>query len=316
MSGQAGEESSEGAGTEPGAGARSRRWWPPRPIAVGVIVGLAVVGGVGAYVLSGRGSSDERSCVTELAGHLPSGWGEWMFGSDFGRAYDAGFDEVGSLAESVDDEAIVVSPDPLSQRITSETFDPEAAIEQTGYSHTDISCWVGLVDGSFVARGDFDVERVEGSELAQDGDIATDGSVLAYAGRDPEALLEPQRALEDEATDLLATLDDHEVINFELHSTDLEPERVDAAQALAYDDGWEIVLVRLFPNDSAAEAARQSLVSEGDVLGSDDIVEGDPVDYLDTDGSMLVLRAPLSEPEGQSWTAPRRLRAPFFSSDM
>jgi hypothetical protein len=303
-----------------GEGGLMERRWAVLAGGGAVAVALAAV-----IVVSGGDDDPDGGCLPELAGRLPAD-ASAVSATDLDRARDADLAVDGSLDDLVDvvrDTNLRL--DPLTrQRVEAH----EESTDVVGFAIEDLRCWAGTVGSGhdFVARGSFDAEAVAASGPGSDGNLATEGDLLAWApGEDPEALLaddegdadQGESESEDEGDDdegdnegdpavraaAVDLLDRHDAVTFDLVATGSGPEAVWAGLGLAHDDGWDLLGIWSFPNADEAAAERDEVVEAIAQGMVGDMVGGDPDDLVEQDGATLWMRAPL-EVETAEWTRP------------
>lgn len=270
------------------------------PIVIGAIA-LVAVAFVGGLVLIGRATQDDDAtaagtCVADLMTHLPSD-ATSIDGADLAAARDAGFDDSDFEALVASSMETGVRPDPvLTQVVTRMLTDAELS-----HDSADVDCWVATIDpDQWVAQGDFDVARVEGSDIADSVAVNDDGSLIGGS----DALLDAgdeAPPLAPEALDALGP----DVVAFSLLSLDDGTTWFGIGLARGSGD-WELALSWSFADRAAAEAA------EADVRGVLDgesrvpeMVSGDLADDLTRDGATLSARGRMSG-EPTTWLQPLR----------
>jgi hypothetical protein len=243
---------------------------------------------VGAVVFTGDDGDSASSCVTDLVGHLPADTA-LVTASDLAAARAAGYDDSSVDAMLDSSLEIGVVPDPLTHRMIQML----AGFDDAPYDPGDVRCWVGSDGSSFVARGAFDEQRVDGSgmELRLDGDLVTDSSTdpdLMTAGAPPAALVTITTALADEgALSYLVTAP----------PVGDGPGEHWVGVALARSQSWDLVVAWSYPDDDVAmtgeAAVRDALTSTSALTHMIDEDAVDVTDALERNGSIVILRAPL-----------------------
>jgi hypothetical protein len=275
-----------------------------RPLRLVIVLSVLAGLGVAGYLLS-RSGENEESCIATVAEHAPDGQDErWIaiigWGGDMERARDAGFDD-SSFDDIVDSfRETGVIPDHLYfeplMRMNADRTPPETA----GYDSSQVTCWIGrhAGDDEMVALGTFDATSVASSARGRHGEVDTSGEVLASHGDGrTEDLLEPGDA-PSSLSEMIQILDDQEAVNFVIfHLGDEDAPAPPAAVALAYDDGWDLLLVWRFSDETEAAVGRdavEEILTEGSAVP--DLVEGDPAEHVDQDGTQVTMRLPLTSP--------------------
>lgn len=277
------------------------------PLVIGAIA-LAAVAFVGGLVLIGRATQDDgdgasSSCIVDLLAHLPDGVTS-IDGGDLALAREGGYAD-GSVDELVQSSIETgVRPDPVTTRLLS-----RAMIDQVERSHdsADVECWVGSLSGDeWVARGDFDADRVAGSDLADAVTISDDGELIGSEA----AMLEPREAPTESAVAALDALG-AEVASFSLLSRDEGASWV--GLGLARGSGrWELALSWSFADEAAAADAEGRVQ---DLLGAEsrtpELVTGDLAGSLTLDGTTLSARRPIAG-AASDWLRPLQMFDPIL----
>lgn len=274
------------------------------PLLVGAVA-LAAVVAVVAVVLVTGGDDDESAsgCVADLMARVPED-ARFIEGGDLAAARDRGYDDstVESLAET--SAATGVYPDPLTRRVVLVNFDPDT--DAMPFDPADVECWVG-VQNEFVARGDFDPERVRSSRYGEGLELSADDDLVASERVWLSEPVDDDDAGPDGLSDAFEALDGDGVVSFAL-----APGRVDGEEDRSWigvglvpeeDDDWGLSAVWSFRDDATAEdgeAPLRELLSERSVLA--ELVAGDPGDDLERVGATLHLRSTLTA-DRQQWMA-------------
>jgi hypothetical protein len=267
---------------------------------VGGGLGLVMLVGVAALAFGegGRGSG----CVTGLVDHMPTDAGV-VQGSDLARAREAGYDDGGDVANMADSVlATGVMPDPVTHQSLQLFVEPS---EYAGYEPADVDCWLGPIEPSFVARGSFDADRIRRSDRGGDGSVVLDDGLLAYESDGEPGHVLGTRDQPATLRDIVDAFDQHGAVSFSATSAD-DPSGPWSGVALARGDDWEMLVMWTFPDTDAAGAAEsdvRGVLGDDSVLG--ELIEGDPADLLERDGTTLWLRAPLAA-EPRRWLDPLR----------
>jgi hypothetical protein len=181
----------------------------------------------------------------------------------------------------------------------------------TAYEAAGVRCWVGGLT-SFAARGSFDSERIAATDLGSSGALDIDGDVLVRgeADTDPAG---GERALPATAARLLDTLEDHGTVAFIALSPDDAGEQWTATALAGDGEPWDLLVVWAFADGAGAEAGvgevRDALADSS--VG--DLIEGDPADRLERDGTTLRLQAPLASETTSHWYRLQTTFDPIFS---
>lgn len=273
---------------------------PRRGLIIGALAVAVAAAVIVAVLVTGGDDESASSCIDDLMARVPAD-ARFVEGGDLATAREHGYDDstVESLAET--SAATGVYPDPLTRRVVLVNFDLDP--EAMPFDPADVDCWVG-VQNEFVARGDFDPERVrsarhgEGLELSADDDVVATERVWLSEPVDDDAGPEGLSAA-------FESLDGDGVVSFAL-----APGRVRGEEDRSWigvglvpeeDDDWGLSAVWSFRDDATAEDGEpllRDLLSERSVVA--DIVAGDPGDDLERDGATLRLRSTLTA-DRQQW---------------
>lgn len=267
------------------------RWAVPAA-AAGVVLLLVLVLVV---FRGGGGRSDAGACLTDLSEHLPES-SSVAFGSDLVQARDAGYDDGGELEDlgSTQRETGTL-PDPLTQQLRfGRLVSVEDFTARTGVEPGQVDC--ALSDGArSVLSGSFDEAEVNGSTVADDGDLAATEDRLGYAtgDGDPERLLEPRDGgglgSNDDVAAVITSLRDADSYSLlvQVGNPNAEVRARAAGLGVADADGDDraLLVAWSFADDDAATAGRPEVVERvNDALRG---VTSISADDLQVDGSLV-----------------------------
>ncbi|QXC59091.1 hypothetical protein KSP35_11760 [Aquihabitans sp. G128] len=255
-----------GRATGGGGGGEGRkhlpRWLVPAMGGALVLIILLVVvfgGGKG-------GSKDAGPCLTDLMAHLPSD-SRVAYGTDLVQARDAGYTDDGALEElGSSQQATGALPDALTAQYRfAQLLTTEAFTARTGVKPDQIECSLSDVQRS-VLSGSFDVAEVEGSSVAESGNLAATEDLVAqtHGDSDPKKVLEERDggglAGNDDAKAALESLRDQGAYSVLVEvgnpNAEKRPRAAGLGVAEGEDDDRALVVAWSFADEDAAKAGR------------------------------------------------------------
>jgi len=228
-------------------------------------------------------------------GHLPAD-SRVAYGTDLIQARDAGYTDDGALEELGDSQAATGAiPDALTAQFRyAQLLSADRFTAKTGVKPDQIDCSLSNV-GSSVLSGSFDVAEVEGSSVADSGNLAATDEVVALTqgNHDPKALLEVRKneglAGNDDAKAVLESLRDAKSYSVLIDVGNPKAEKRARAAGLGVAEGKDqdraLVVAWQFADGDAAKAGRSAMVDRINavVKGTTSI----SADDLVVDGSMV-----------------------------
>lgn len=281
---------------------------------IGVAAVLAAVAVIVAVVVAtGDDDASGSACVADLVGRVDDPDAA-ILGADLVAARAQGYDDssVEALLESM--TATGVRPDPLSHRVHAQYLELDGDLMP--YEPSDVECYVDLTS-SFVARGDFDPDRVATAERGDGVRASADGTLVAT---DPSLLRSPvDRGDEDLLVPALDAVTDGGPSMFYLvpGRVDGEVARSWIGSSLGQDDAGTAIasFVWAYSDEEVAadaEVALRDLLERGTVVT--DLVAGNPSDDLERTGRVLILRSELVAVP-TAWMAPIQQFDPILQFD-